>query len=74
MQYDAVEQKMNEQVDLTASALIIGDLILSLLQCSTDSIMICGSKYKTALVFSVASMQKTKSISINTDVPSDNDV
>ena len=42
MQYDAVEQKLNKQVDLTASALVIGDKIKSLLQYSHDSIMICG--------------------------------
>jgi hypothetical protein len=72
MQYNAVEQKMNEQVDLTASALVIGDYIPSLLQYSHDSIMICGYEFKTALVFSLASMQKIKSISINTEVASDN--
>jgi hypothetical protein len=55
-----VGQKMNEQVDLTASAYIKGDDIKSLLQYSEDSIMVCGEYYKTALIFSVASMQKTK--------------
>ena len=69
MQYDAMEQKMNEQVDLIASALVIGDIIISILQYSHDSIMICGELYKTALIFSLPSMQKTKSISINTEVP-----
>ena len=56
MQYDAVEQKMNEQVGLTASALIIGDYIPSLLKYSEDSIMICGKDGKTALIFSLPSM------------------
>jgi hypothetical protein len=60
MKYDAVGQKMNEKVDLSASALVIGDHIPSLLQYSEDSIMVCGEYYKTALIFSVASMQKTK--------------
>ena len=63
---------MSEQVDLTASALVIGDAIISLLQYSTDSIMLCGDKFKTALVFSLPSMQKTKSVSINTEVASYN--
>ena len=63
---------MSEQVDLTASALVIGDAIISLLQYSTDSIMICGYGYKTALILSIATMQKIKSISINTEVASDN--
>jgi hypothetical protein len=71
MQYDAEGQKMNEQVDLTASALVIGDFIPSLLQYSEDSIMIFGFEYKTALILSVASMQRIKSISINTEVPLD---
>ena len=70
MQYNAVEQKMNEKVDLTASALVIGEpCIFSLLQHSNDTIMICGEYLKTALIFSLPSMQKTKSISINTEVP-----
>ena len=34
MQYNAVEQKMSENVDLTVSALVIGDDIMSLLQYS----------------------------------------
>ena len=72
MQYDAVDQKMNEKVDLTASAFIKGDAISSLLQYSEDGIMICGYIYKTALIISLPSMQKTKSISINTEVASDN--
>ena len=58
---------MNEQVDLTASALVIGDPIISLLQYSHDSIMVCGYDYKTAVIFSLPSMQKIKAISINTD-------
>ena len=70
MQYDAVEQKMNEKVNLTASALVIGDIIISLLPYSTDCIMICGTK--TALILSIVSMQKIKSISINTEVASNN--
>jgi hypothetical protein len=68
MQYDTVEQKINEKVDLTASSLIKGDLIRSLLQYSEDSIMVCGEYYKTALIFSLPSMQKIKSVSINTEV------
>ena len=71
MQYNAVEQKMNEQVDLTASALVVGCGLRSLLQYSLDSIMICGSFCKTALIFSLPSMQKIKSISINTDPKAD---
>jgi hypothetical protein len=65
MQYDAVGQKMNEKVDLTASALIKGDEVRSLLQYSNDTIMICCAYEKTALIFSVASIQKIKSVSIN---------
>ena len=61
---------MNEKVDLLASALVEGDIIVSLLQFSTDSIMVCGRK--TALILSIASMQKIKSININTGV-ADND-
>ena len=72
MQYDTVEQKINEKVDLKASALIKGDLVISLLQYSKDSIMICGMYDKTALVLSLPSMQKIKSVSINTEVASDN--
>ena len=68
MQYDAMEQKMNEQVDLTASALVIGDRIVSLIRYSEDSIMLCGLEFKIALIFSLPSMQKTKSVSINTEV------
>ena len=71
MQYDVVKQEMNERVDLTASALVIGDEIISLLQCSIDSIMLCGYEDKIALILSLPSMQKTKSISINTDVAID---
>ena len=67
MKYNAVEQKMNEQFDLTASALVIGDWIRSLVQYSEDSIMLCGRESKTAVIFSLPSMQKTKTISINTD-------
>ena len=67
MQYNVVEQKMNEQVDLTASAIVLGDGIYSLLQYSHDSIMLCGGVFKTAVIFSLPSMQKTKSININTD-------
>ena len=68
MQYNAEEQKMNEQVDLSASALVVGDCIISLLQYSEDSIMLCGRGYKTALILSIASMQKIKSVSINTEL------
>lgn len=72
MRYNAEEQKMNEKVDLTASAFIKGDRICSLLQYSKDSIMICGGDFKTALIFSLPSMQMTKSISINTEVAMNN--
>ena len=72
MQYNAVEQKMNEKVNLSASALVIGDYNISLLQYSEDSIMICGYESRTAWIFSLPSMQKTKSISINTEVASIN--
>jgi hypothetical protein len=57
---------LNENVDLSASAFVYGDDIGSILQYSEDSIMICGWKYKTALILSIPSMQKTKSFSINT--------
>ena len=72
MKYNTVEQNINEKVDHTASAIVKGDVIVSLLQYSTDSIMICGKYDKTALILSVPSMQKTKSISINTEVARDN--
>ena len=68
IQYDAVEQRINKQVDLTTSALVSGDVITSLIHYSVDSVMICGRKYKTALILSVPSMQKIKTISINTEV------
>ena len=68
MQYNTVEQKMNERVDLSASALFRGDFISYLLQYSVDSIILCPfNNFKTALIFSLPSMQKTKSISINTE-------
>ena len=72
MQYNIVEQKLNEKIDLKASATVKGDLIASLLQYSVDSIMFCGMFNKTAIILSLPSMQKTKSISINTEVASDN--
>ena len=68
MQYNPVEQKLNEKVDLTASALIKGEAyIISLLQYSDDSIMLCGWNHRTALIVPIPSMQKTKAISINTE-------
>jgi len=71
LQYDPEEYKLNENVDLSASAIVSGDYIGSILQYSEDSIMICGEDYKTALILSNPSMQKTKSFSINTGVASD---
>ena len=67
MKYNAEEQKINEKVDLTASALIKGDEVRSLLQYSNDTIIVCCAYERTALIFSVASIQKIKSVSINAE-------
>ena len=69
LQYNSAEHKFNEKVDLSASAIVYGDDIISILQCSDCSIMICGHEYKTALILSIPSMQKTKSLTINSEVP-----
>ena len=63
LQYNAVEQKMNEKIDPKASAFVYGDRIESVLKFSTGSIIIYGIFYDTALILSVASMQKIKTIS-----------
>ena len=71
LQYNADEHKLNEKVDLSASALVYGDIIISLIKYSDDSIIICGEKSKSALILSIPSMHKIKSLSINTKVTFD---
>ena len=58
LQYNADEHKLNEKVDLSASALVYGDIIISLIKYSDDSIIICGEKSKSALILSIPSMEK----------------
>ena len=41
-QYNPDEHKLNEWVDLSASSIIYGDNISSLVQFSEDCIVICG--------------------------------
>ena len=54
---------MNEKIDPKASTFVYGDDIASVLKFSSGSIIIYGRFYDSALILSVASMQKIKTIS-----------
>ena len=62
LSFDLEQQSLNETCNLTASAVIKGDFIESLLQCSRNSIMICGI-YK-AIVVAVDTMDQLKAVNI----------
>ena len=45
VQYNSVEKKMNEEIDLSAFAIVKGDYVISMQQYSANSIIICGGQH-----------------------------
>ena len=63
LSFDLEKQRLNETYNLSASAVIKGDVLQSLLQYSPSSMMVCG--WYKAIVVDMDTMDLLKTVNIN---------